>query len=351
MRVILSWVAVGALAFGCGSSSKTVKGPTFAAGTAVRITDAGQIFDALNTTSCIKWPSPQVKQKAGRGGWKGFEPGAGLEGKVVAALAHCDGRTQVVLVEVGNYVVPVTSKGVEDATAKKPVDGGAVAANPGEPVPVGQLARIINDGALYDTIADTDCVSFPSADAKARGGVGSWDGWHPANGSEGVVIGYAKHCDGSTLIAFLELGGYVVPMGATGIEAAYPDVGYGGFGDGGVGDGSDWGVVGGVVGGDVYGGLGTSTLYYPGDTVQIVRADEIYAAINTGDCMSWPSQELKAKGGQDAWGSYYPAEGDIGTVVGNATHCSDGEEIVILDVNGNIVPINSVGVAYYCPDC
>lgn len=343
MRVILCWIAVGALAIGCGSSSKAIKGPVFKAGTAVRIIDAGQIFDALNTTSCVKWPSPEVKKKAGRDGWKGFDPGEGVEGKVVAALAHCDGKTQVVLVEVGSYVVPVTSKGVEDATAvKKPGEEPKVVAAAGEPVPVGQYARIINDGALYDTIANTDCVTFPSADAKARGGVDRWDGWRPSNGDEGVVIGYAPHCDGHATIAFLEIGSYVVPMGTTGIELAYPDYGEGGYGE--YGGDIYGGVIGGVVG-------GTSTLYYPGDTVEIVNAGDIYEDINTGDCLAWPSQELKDKGGKSSWGSYYPASGDTGTVLSTATHCTGGAEIVILDVNGNIVPINAVGVAYYCPDC
>ncbi len=337
MRVILWWIAVGALAIGCGSSSKAIKGPTFKVGTAVRIIDAGQIFDALNTTSCVKWPTPKIKQRAGRDGWKGFDPGAGLEGKVVAALAHCDGTTQVVLVEAGDFVVPVTSKGVEDATAAKKADAPVVAAI--EPVPVGQYARIIDAGALYNKLAETDCVTFPSDDAKSRGGYADWGGWQPSNGDEGVVIGYAPHCDGKVTIAFLEIGGYVVPVATRGIELAYPGEVYGE---------GEWGVVGGIVGGVVG---GTSTIYHAGDTVEIVSPGDIYSDLNTIDCIAWPSEDAKTRGGQASWGSYYPAQGDIGTVLGTATHCSGGDEIVILDVNGNIVPVNAVGVAYYCPDC
>jgi len=218
----------------------------------VRISDGGQIYDALNTTDCVKWPSAEVKKKAGRDEWKGFNPGTGNEGKVLAALRHCDGKTQVVLVAIGDYVVPVTSKGVE------PKDKPAAAQD-----------ELVGTGEL--------------------GGLG------------------------------------------------YGGLGYGGYDIYGQGE---WGVEGGIVG-----GYGSGT-YYVGDTVEILNAGEIFP--DARDCFSWPSDDVKKKGGSDQWGSYYPVEGDVGVVLHVTTRaksCGDEVEVLILDIGGYVVPIKSNSVA------
>jgi len=260
MRVSLTVLA--ALLAACGGSSgkpAAPKSPAFAAGAKVRISDGGQIYDALNTTECVKWPSPAVKKKAGRDGWAGFNPGSGVAGKVLAALAHCDGQTQVVLVEVGAYVVPVTSKGVEAADA--------------------------GDQAMDEVVGT---IGF---DPGALGGLGY-----------GAFDGY---------------------------DASYD--GYGGYGYG--------GLIGGVAGGVVASGT-----FYEGDPVEIVDVGEIFTDANDGDCFTWPSDDVKQRGGQSSWGSYTPAKGDAGVVVHVTQRCSDSVPVLILDVGGYIVPIKASAV-------
>jgi hypothetical protein len=254
MRVfgILATVAVIS---GCGGSGRAAMKPAFATGTEVRISDGGQIYDALNTTNCVRWPSADVKKKAGRAEWKDFNPGTGNEGKVLAALAHCDGKTQVVLVAIGDYVVPVTSKGVE---------------------------------------------------AKDQPGATAQD--------ELVGVG--------------DFGGL-----------GYGGLGYGGYDIYGEGSWDEGGVVGGVVGGY---GAGT---FVAGDTVEIINAGEIFTDANQSDCFTWPSDDVKKKGGQDQWGSYYPVEGDVGVVLHVTKRCGDDVEVLILDIGGYVVPIKSNSVA------
>jgi hypothetical protein len=240
----------------CGGSGGKPKAPSaaseFKAGAHVRITDGGQIYDALNTTDCVKWPSSDVKKRAGRDGWNDFSPNSGLEGTVVAALGHCDGKTQVVLVAVGDYVVPVTSKGVEAGKkggGAKPPIGGAV---------------------------------------DPYGGYG-----YGAYGYEGYDDPYA---------------------------------GYGGFG---------YGTA----------GFGYGTSFYTGDVVAIADAGLVYPDINTTDCLSWPSDDYKTRGGSTEWGSYYPTQGEIGTIIGTTEHCSSGAQFLILEMDsGYIVPIEATGV-------
>jgi hypothetical protein len=241
----------------CGGSSGRVAKPAFAVGAEVRISDGGQIYDALNTTSCVRWPSAEVKKKAGRDGWSGFNPQTGNEGKVLAALAHCDGKTQVLLVAVGDYVVPVTSKGVEAKDGKK----------------------------LEDELAGIGVI-----------------------GGGGGGVGYGG----------LAYGGYDV----------YGE-GYGGYG-------VEGGVVGGVMGGSAYS---------VGATVEIIDAGAVYPTLNTLDCITWPSEDAKKKGGEDAWGKYTPAAGEIGTILGVSYHCDDYTEVLILDVGGKVVPIGSFAVS------
>src|SRR5687768_14122700 len=112
MRRVLGVLVLVATAACGGHGAAGPRTPAFAKGAKVKITDGGQIYDALNTTDCVKWPSAAVKKRAGQSGWESFHPDEGLEGVVLASLPHCDHETQVVLVSVGEYVVPVTSTGV-----------------------------------------------------------------------------------------------------------------------------------------------------------------------------------------------------------------------------------------------
>jgi len=224
MRRCLVVIAVWALA-ACGHGGAGPRAPAFAKGARVTITDGGQIFDALNTTDCVKWPSAEVKSRAGQSGWRGFHPDTGLDGTVVASLAHCDHRTQVVLVAVGNYVVPVTSAGLEAAetatvTRPPPAEG------PDERVAAelstsgyhaGDVVEITDEGGVYDTINQTDCLAWPNDAMKQQAGSNAWGGYVPAPGETGTVLAVLMHCDGESQLLILDVGGHLVPIGTVAV--------------------------------------------------------------------------------------------------------------------------------------
>lgn len=275
----LAAASVAALAVACGGGAKK---PTLAKGEKrkVKIIDAGQIYDALNTTDCVKWPTPEVKRKSGTSGWGGYDPGAGEIGEVIAELPHCDGKTRVVLVAIGEHVVPVTSKGVADATAEElalleageagmlgllggdvyggygdvwgyggiglvgggddwgyglggdeyagigggdawGVEGGVVGGVVGgvaSRFSVGETVEIVDEGQTYPSLNEVDgCVSWPDAKVRKQAGSAAWGSWSPANGQTGVIRHLVSHCDGTPL-AIVEVDGHLVPIGESGLE-------------------------------------------------------------------------------------------------------------------------------------
>lgn len=219
--ILLVWAAA------CGAPARPPAGP--ATGAEVRIRDGGQIYDALNTTECVAWPSPAIKAKAGRSAWGGFVPDEGLTGKVLAVLAHCDGETRVVLVEAGRWVVPVTAAGVEPAPdpaqpAADAVDvlqvsdlaelegaGGLASLSSSLPAP-GATVEIVDPG--FQMIDDWDCVTFPSQDAKTfatRAGA-------VTAGATGTVLATSPLCDDpDTHVVIVLVGVEVVVMFPLGI--------------------------------------------------------------------------------------------------------------------------------------
>ncbi|OAD18858.1 heat shock protein DnaJ [Candidatus Thiomargarita nelsonii] len=82
----------------------------------------------------------------------------------------------------------------------------------------------------------------------------------------------------------------------------------------------------------------------PQKRAQIVDVGQIYEAINTTDCLTWPSSNIKEKGGKNAWGSFYPKKGDTGIVVSEVKHCHFDDNIYLLKIGQYYVPISSVGV-------
>lgn len=100
---------------------------------------------------------------------------------------------------------------------------------PAEPAPVpaprdrpqvGERWRIRDAGDVYPSINTTDCLVWPSPDAKLRGGDSYWGSWDPKNGDVGVVIGVARHCNQDVDVVFLEIGQVVVAIGAQGLVRA-----------------------------------------------------------------------------------------------------------------------------------
>lgn len=262
MRAALPSLVV--LAAACGGAQRPPPPAALADGARVRIVDGGQVFDALDTTTCVRWPSDEVRRKAGRAAWGAFVPDTGLEGTVLATLAHCDGRTRVVLVAAGQWVVPVTSRGVEAAD-----DAG---------------------GAGYALLG-----------LLGGGGYGGVLGGVAYGGEEGML-------------------GVL-----TGDEVTYDD-----------GEEGAWEP------GEEGGGAPDDLL---GRTVAIVDAGEIYSTINELDCLAWPDEDTRQRGGIGGWGAFYPGAGDVGVVVGVTTHCDSGAVVVLVDVEGHVVPVRLEGVA------
>ena len=167
------------------------------------------------------------------------------------------------LVAIGDHVVPVTSKGVEDApdTADTTPDdgtggdgygfgligglgaiggdaygfgdgygdldwgdvgdvgyGGLLGTDTGYTFQIGDTVEIVDTGQLYTTINNTDCLKFPSAEMKKQAGSGAWGSYYPTAGETGTVVFIGTHCDNSaTVILVLQIGNYLVPIGATGV--------------------------------------------------------------------------------------------------------------------------------------
>ncbi len=248
MRALPALVLV---AVACGGGAKKPTGPRFTKGEKVRISDGGQIYDALNTTKCIQWPTPEIKHRAGRDGWNGWDPDTGIEGEVIAQVAHCDHRTQVVLIEVAGYVVPVTSSGVEKAEKPPEVQpGGDVYGSiyGGDPYGgdyyggyddyddyddsyygggssnyvAGDSVRIISTSGVYSTINQDECLAWPDDDTKQAGGENSWSGWYPSVDDVVYVISVTTNChDSSDTVLIVDDGGMIVPISSTSVEPYY----------------------------------------------------------------------------------------------------------------------------------
>ncbi len=77
------------------------------------ITDLGQIYEEINTTECLTWPTSEAKDKGGKNGWGSFYPKKGDTGSIVGEMKHCHLEDKVYLLEINQYVVAISSTGVE----------------------------------------------------------------------------------------------------------------------------------------------------------------------------------------------------------------------------------------------
>ncbi|MCK5524866.1 MAG: hypothetical protein KAI83_17200 [Thiomargarita sp.] len=78
-----------------------------------QITDVGQIYELINTTECLKWPSPEMKEKGGKNGWGEFYPKKGDTGIIVKEMQHCHLEDKLYIVEIEEYYVPISNVGVK----------------------------------------------------------------------------------------------------------------------------------------------------------------------------------------------------------------------------------------------
>ncbi len=82
----------------------------------------------------------------------------------------------------------------------------------------------------------------------------------------------------------------------------------------------------------------------PPRKAQITDVEQIYELINTTDCLTWTTQEMKEKGGKDGWDKFYPKKADIGMIVKETKHCHLDDNIYIVEIEQYYVPISSIGV-------
>ncbi|HAI69485.1 MAG TPA: hypothetical protein DCM38_08625 [Gammaproteobacteria bacterium] len=78
-----------------------------------QITDVGQIYELINTTDCLIWPSLDMKEKGGKDGWESFYPKKGEIGIVLEEMKHCHFENNVLILEMDQYYVPISSVGVQ----------------------------------------------------------------------------------------------------------------------------------------------------------------------------------------------------------------------------------------------
>ncbi len=90
-----------------------------------QITDVGQIYELINTTDCLKWPFPEMKEKGGKNGWGEFYPKKGDTGMIVKEMQHCHLEDNVYIVEIEQYYVPISNVGVK-IMDEKPVSTDGV---------------------------------------------------------------------------------------------------------------------------------------------------------------------------------------------------------------------------------
>jgi len=93
-----------------------------------------------------------------------------------------------------------------------------------------------------------------------------------------------------------------------------------------------------------------------GDIVEIIDRGKIYPNINSTNLITWPTQEIKEKGGYEFWNSkrWYPEKGNRGEVIHLTKHgflLKRGEPVIyILKVYGYYVPIGKEGVKLVTQD-
>lgn len=82
-----------------------------------QIVDVGQIYESINTTDCLKWPSSEIKEKAGKNAWGSFYPKKGDTGILIDEIKHCNFDDNIYLLQIGQYYVPLSSIEIKNTQA------------------------------------------------------------------------------------------------------------------------------------------------------------------------------------------------------------------------------------------
>jgi hypothetical protein len=84
--------------------------------------------------------------------------------------------------------------------------------------PTDRMAEIIDQKLVYSAINETNCLRWPSAEAKGLGGKNGWGAFSPQNGDKGVVVAEGFHCRSAEEIYILKIGDYYVPVASGGVR-------------------------------------------------------------------------------------------------------------------------------------
>lgn len=81
-------------------------------GAQVTIVNSGDMYDLINSTDCIPWPTEEMKALGGQSGWKGWVPTNGDHGAAVARTKHCFLERTLVFVKIGDVYVAMGADGL-----------------------------------------------------------------------------------------------------------------------------------------------------------------------------------------------------------------------------------------------
>lgn len=220
------------LSFSDGGGGAPPPAPVATAGATVRIVAAGKMFDLINTTDCLTWPSPTVKALGGSSGWGAWKPQNGDLGAAIGKTKHCNQKaTTVVFVKIGSRYVAIDEKGIEyvsGSPASVPWVTPGTASPPSSPPPPSSTAgagtvesgrvRLVDVGEVYASINTSTCLEWPDDATKALAGSNAWGGWSPKNGDVGVVVWKSTHCTKGSVVLIVRVGeNRLVAIGKNGV--------------------------------------------------------------------------------------------------------------------------------------
>lgn len=78
----------------------------------VSVINAGDVYDLINTTDCIPWPSAEVKAVSGQSAWQSWKPENGDRGVASARARHCFLDRTLVFVKIEGHWVVMGSEGL-----------------------------------------------------------------------------------------------------------------------------------------------------------------------------------------------------------------------------------------------
>ncbi len=113
---LLNLVAVGFLLALVWRSRQDAPAGTADLHARVRIVDEGKIYSTINLTDTLKWPSSDIRNKAGSVAWNGWKPKYGDEGTIVGSALYPDTADLIHILRVGDHYVPVAATGIEVIT-------------------------------------------------------------------------------------------------------------------------------------------------------------------------------------------------------------------------------------------